>query len=406
MEFTSTEIQERLDFFYELLQCNNHVYTWTYDASGGILHTTCPDLVLDNFFTSNGLSEDMLEFSKEHYHPLILSNELGMMWCCGYEKKDGILKRIHVIGPVFSSRLSDESMKEVLKNPNIRASWKPKMEKILRRISTVTANEFIRQALQLHYCITGENLRPSNITFLRNNHMESVLQGASGDLDYDKLWVNEEELLKILEKGNIHYKKTFRPGSSLIVTPATDKDFQHAKALMSIFTGLCIRTSIQGGLSPETAYIRGNMYLQNIIEANAFPEALQTVHSMYEDFLYLVHNHQNRGKYSKQIQDCMDYVNLHLTEKISIPTLAAHIGYTDYYLSRKFKSEVGKSINTYIKDMRIAQAEYLLCSTNDSIQDISDKLQFGTRSFFAKVFRECTGMPPAQYRQTHKKVSG
>ena len=124
-------------------------------------------------------------------------------------------------------------------------------------------------------------------------------------------------------------------------------------------------------------------------------------HAMYNDFIHLVHNKQVDLNLSPSIQNCCDYIYLHTEEKISLAKLAKRFGYVDYYLSRKFKQETGVSINDYIKTAKIEKAKTLLLSSDLSIQEICDRLQFGSRSFFAETFKNITGQPPAAYRRQH-----
>ncbi len=75
------------------------------------------------------------------------------------------------------------------------------------------------------------------------------------------------------------------------------------------------------------------------------------------------------------------------------------MGYSTYYFSKKFNKEMGIKVTDYIKQVRIDQAKIALITTKRSIQDISDSLQFGTRNYFSKVFREIVGVTPAAYRE-------
>ncbi len=43
-----------------------------------------------------------------------------------------------------------------------------------------------------------------------------------------------------------------------------------------------------------------------------------------------------------------------------------------------------------------------MATTELSIQEISDRLGFGARSFFAETFKQIVGVPPAQWRNEHK----
>ena len=52
---------------------------------------------------------------------------------------------------------------------------------------------------------------------------------------------------------------------------------------------------------------------------------------------------------------------------------------------------------------KIEEAKLLLSGTRMSIQDISDELSFGSRSFFFSSFQKETGMSPTAYRGEHCK---
>ena len=85
-------------------------------------------------------------------------------------------------------------------------------------------------------------------------------------------------------------------------------------------------------------------------------------------------------------------------EKLSIADVARRAGCADYYLSRKFKAETGISLNDYIK-----RTKPLLLSTDLNVQEICERLHFGSRSFFAETFREVTGTTPAAFRRERKE---
>ena len=71
---------------------------------------------------------------------------------------------------------------------------------------------------------------------------------------------------------------------------------------------------------------------------------------------------------------------------------------TPKYLSAVIKEITGKSANEWINDYVILEAKSLLKSTDMTIQQISDELNFANQSFFGKYFRQHTGMSPKEYR--------
>ena len=54
----------------------------------------------------------------------------------------------------------------------------------------------------------------------------------------------------------------------------------------------------------------------------------------------------------------------------------------------------------YIRQTRLEYAKILLTTTSLSIQQISERLQFGTRNYFTRVFKEYAGISPSDYRSS------
>ncbi len=87
-----------------------------------------------------------------------------------------------------------------------------------------------------------------------------------------------------------------------------------------------------------------------------------------------------------------------LTSKINIGVMAQEIGTNSSYLSRLFHEKEGITIQQYICNQRIKQAEELLCFSNYTNEEISRCLGFSSQSYFGKILKENTGMTPNQYR--------
>ena len=82
--------------------------------------------------------------------------------------------------------------------------------------------------------------------------------------------------------------------------------------------------------------------------------------------------------------------------------LAKKMGYSENYLTKKFKNEMGISLTQYITNLKIQKAKDLLVSGSESIQDICSQLGFGSQSYFGMVFHRETGMSPGAYRGSKK----
>lgn len=399
-------ILERIALLQELLTCNGKMYFWQYSFTGTIISTTAPHMVLDTIFRNSGILDEAIHFGQKQQKPFISTVAPGMTWCVVYEYGPGPEPLyLHVLGPVFTTWISQESIDNYLKNPLIRASWKPKFERYLKEIPVITATNFFKYTLMLQYCISNEHLKPSDIT-LFHSASETPDSAASEKVNYAEYWNLENCALDFIRNGDIYYKNKL-PSLSVIIQKiypsSDDRDLPEIKQRAGIFAGLCIRAAIDGGLSPDTAYTRGNEYLNTLACCSTMTEILSVMHAVHSDFIFMVHNHRDRSVYSPEIRTCMDYIELHACEPLEISSLAGRIGYTDYYLSRKFKNETGMSINNYIKKTRIDQAAYLLVTTDLDIQTISDRLHFGDRSFFTKAFKKRVGETPAVFRANHTR---
>ena len=55
----------------------------------------------------------------------------------------------------------------------------------------------------------------------------------------------------------------------------------------------------------------------------------------------------------------------------------------------------------YLRRARLEHARHLLEVSHESIQDISDRLQFSSRNHFSKAFSKQYGISPSAYREQY-----
>ena len=73
---------------------------------------------------------------------------------------------------------------------------------------------------------------------------------------------------------------------------------------------------------------------------------------------------------------------------------------TTKYLSSTLKKHLGKTVNVLINEAVIARAKLLLKTTNKTVLEISEELNFSTPSFFGRYFKQYTSMTPMEYRES------
>lgn len=221
------------------------------------------------------------------------------------------------------------------------------------------------------------------------------------DLNYTThgTYQSEQTMVQMVRDGNLEllsYLDTIATTGQ--IGKLSNGDFmRQMKNSAEVGIILCSRAAIDGGISPELSYNLADQYFQAIESCQDLSDLTSVSNTMYRDYVERVHKLKMQ-QYSKPIAACCDYIMMHLEEEIAITDLAHHVGYSDYYCSKKFKKETGMTPAEYIRRKRLEAAANLLTSSNDDIQEIAARLQFGSQSYFTDSFRKLYGVSPREYR--------
>lgn len=93
-----------------------------------------------------------------------------------------------------------------------------------------------------------------------------------------------------------------------------------------------------------------------------------------------------------------DLLYQHHKEERSVSFYAQKMHLTSKYLTTIIRKQTGKSILIWINEAVIAQSKSLLKTTNLSVMEITDVLNFAESSLFCRFFKRYTGMTPSAYR--------
>ena len=391
----------------ELLKCGTDIPLWHYDTDGHLLDTNAEFLVLDKILGFIGGIDYMLEYAHKSRKPLILGSDMGLMWCAVFESEKKELKSIYLIGPVYNAEVSGSLLEESATRYHIDHSFRKQYVRMMKRISVVSSLMFQQYGLMLHYCVTGEKLNRSDIQFQPRN---KILTPLSAELEsagnkWGQTYMAEQTLLQMIREGDINYREAISRANHLFnaMCPRSNESLQASIIRSASFATLCIREAIQAGISTDTAYAVGDGYIESMAQCKSISELTSLNLSMFEDFIFRVRKHRTNPAVSAQIRSCRDYIELHSEQELKLSLLAKHVGYSEYYLSRKFKKEMGVSISTYIKYVRVERSKLMLVSTGLPISQIADALHFASSSHFSDAFREVVGKTPQQYRDAHRK---
>lgn len=129
----------------------------------------------------------------------------------------------------------------------------------------------------------------------------------------------------------------------------------------------------------------------------------QTVHNLASFFIERILalqelNKQQPGSRPDTMQLVAAFLESNYSQKITQQDLADLFYLNKDYLCRRFKQEYGVSMMTYLAGIRISKAQELLSGTALHYQQIAEAVGISDSKYFARQFKQKTGMTPAEYR--------
>lgn len=407
------ELRDKIAFLLDLIHCSHHMDYWKYAPDGVLIRSTSnAEHMLDLLIKETGCFEYLQRNIGNA--PLILATQRDIRWIGVKEERDGEILFYHILGPFLISRFQ-EPVGEAdvrLKNKNTTQLWMERLNECLTLLSVVPIQSYTQYAIMLHKLVNDELVSEASTSHqpppVTTRLPESAKNKNTPKIkDRMHIYMAERSLLQAVREGD----EDSASAASLQTRKHVDRVREYTgnplldlKIGYTTFIAICTRAAIEGGLSPSVAYPLGDMYIKRIYQSNNQEHISELGNSMYHDFISHVHALRVNPNFSKAVQSCCDYIQLHSTEPLTIDVLANRLGYAKYYLSSLFKKETGCSVGDYIKIARIERAKVLLNNTDLNVENIWEEVGFSSRSVFGKAFRSVVGMTPREYRDQNIRL--
>lgn len=397
------DIEEKIHLLEELISCRPNLFFWSFDGECTPIHTNCPVGALYRHLL--GLNEQSFRILRKlapNAMPVVMTNQPGLLWIADFLwNEENELKRIYCIGPIFMEDVRPAAIEDALKKIDLFGDEKRSLRETLYGLPILSSTRFYDYGLMLHYCITGEKISYSDYQYPESAQPRKKEASSSSTQDLHGTWAMEQELLRFIEEGNLDYKR-YHPrivSAGDVGRLGNGDPVRGLKNQIIIFTALCTRAAIKGGLTPEIAYTMSDKYISAVETSSTFGEVAEVNDAMQDDFIKRVHQCKLAGGLSPQVKNCMNYLQVHFTEKISVPELCAKMGYSASHFTKLFKQETGQTIHEYLISLKIEQAKDDLRLTGEPVRSICARLGFESQSYFGKQFKSATGMTPVEYRE-------
>lgn len=120
--------------------------------------------------------------------------------------------------------------------------------------------------------------------------------------------------------------------------------------------------------------------------------------------LYDTLSHLQENLQEKKILPILRTADRYITDHLSDPglsngLLAAHLGISEVYFRKLFKSGFGISPGQYIQNQRLEHAKDLLTASRLSVTEISNACGYTSIYHFCRTFKKQTGYTPSAFRE-------
>lgn len=173
---------------------------------------------------------------------------------------------------------------------------------------------------------------------------------------------------------------------------------QSLKYHFAISAALVARYCIEGGMQHETAYLMSDYYIAKADVCRREEEISNLVEKMMLDYAERMLEWRSKGRYTKPVRECMEYIYKNLHTTIRLEALADALRINPSQLSKQFKKEVGMPVSKYIMQMKLNTAKNMLLYSEYSIAEIAAVFAFSSQSHFTDVFHKYFGETPLQCR--------
>ena len=102
---------------------------------------------------------------------------------------------------------------------------------------------------------------------------------------------------------------------------------------------------------------------------------------------------------SSHINRMTEYIDTHYMDPdLSVAKVSEWVHLSPIYTGALFKKSLGKSVVTYIHEVRIAQAKRMLLDDSISVKEVSVRTGYVAPDYFTRLFSKAVGVTPSKYR--------
>ncbi|RXF68194.1 helix-turn-helix domain-containing protein [Arcticibacter tournemirensis] len=198
----------------------------------------------------------------------------------------------------------------------------------------------------------------------------------------------------------------FSNNRTLMKVKAINLDIENFKRLLQINPGRGINRSDNPKVYEKNIFYKEYQELNNLQSLSTYFETQGIIFQLISKFLTAAtFKYNSFSKIPSKVMDAISYIQINLNKTLTVSNLAERANLHPDYFSRLFQQYTGERPVDYIHEKRIERAQYLITTSDISLDQISTETGFENLPYFYRRFKKVTGMTPGQYRDRNRSIN-
>lgn len=355
-------------------------------------------------------------FTKDALHYLLSSEKEGTFYeivdyldiCITFFSLDN---NRYIIGPYVKSEFSDTQAESILLEKGI-TNIRLLPLKLYYTKFPILYTDYLQKTLGSLIASFSPNTSPFTYRKLSGFVQEassSVESEEYSSKDYSRIYRRydlENAFLSMIRNGDVeNLRSAYKNMGTSAMNTAFTKDvvnYYNFASSFAIIRALARKAAEQSGLSVIIIDSITQKYVQLSSSTTNLKTQQNYIYEMLKELTEAVRNHRlSLGSYTPPIRKAIEYIDLHLSEPLSLNGIADASDLSASHFSRLFKSETGETAMDFIATQRCKKAASLLVESTLPIQEIGSYVGYSDNNYFVKVFKKIYCMTPSDYRKDH-----
>lgn len=307
------------------------------------------------------------------------------------------------VGPFRAEEFSTRFFSNVIKSSKLQPAVAANLQYIYEGFPYVQLSSVVNMTKQLAaiYFPAFADMDTVEIEFSEQNGINEInvdmelLQDLSDEVA-EAYYSTLHELMAALNKGNLEKSKKSLQKFLQISRLTSSESLEECKRDLNLLNDYCHIAMFETHIHPAYILKQYAALRLKIKHLTSRDMVAGMVNDMCHKYCLLVKNYAFAG-YSKSICDVINYIYLHLDEKLTLALIAEHFKKNAASLSNSFSKEVGMSMTEFIHQARINEAIKYFNMTEMSVSEVSVAVGFQDFAYFSRLFKKVIGKSPKEY---------